>query len=121
MAPASVHALEDLGPKLRLQLDSGDRVEADHVLLLLGYRPNSDADWMAKLALAQDRKGYLVVDGNMETSCSGAFAVGDIANPAHPCIATAIGSGTMAAREIGKRLAAQHRLPVRTGRGSERP
>jgi thioredoxin reductase len=31
--------------------------------------------------------------------------VGDVANPAHPCIATAIASGTVAARQIGKRLA----------------
>jgi thioredoxin reductase len=41
----------------------------------------------------------------METSCRGVFAVGDVANPAHPCIATAIGSGTVAARAIEKRLA----------------
>ena len=59
---------------------------------------------MAELALERDRRGYLVVDANMETSCPGAFAVGDVANPIHPCIATAIATGTMAAREIGKRL-----------------
>jgi thioredoxin reductase len=41
----------------------------------------------------------------METSCHGLFAVGDISNPVHPCIATAIATGTMAAREIQKRLA----------------
>jgi thioredoxin reductase (NADPH) len=107
MAPRRVQALEDLGPKVKLNLDNGDRVEADHVLLLFGYRPNSDEDWMAGLALAQDRKGYLTVDANMETSCPGVFAVGDVANAKHPCIATAIGSGTMAARELGRRLAAE--------------
>jgi thioredoxin reductase (NADPH) len=107
MAPRRVQALEDLGPKLNLHLDDGDRIEADHVLLLFGYRPNSDQDWMVGLALAQDRKGYLTVDANMETSCPGVFAVGDIANANHPCIATAIGSGTMAARELGRRLAAE--------------
>jgi thioredoxin reductase len=32
------------------------------------------------------------------------FAVGDVVNPNHPCIATAIASGAMAAREIAKRL-----------------
>src|SRR5205807_1037634 len=69
MAPRRVQALEDLGPKLNLHLDDGDRIEADHVLLLFGYRPNSDQDWMVGLALAQDRKGYLTVDANMETSC----------------------------------------------------
>jgi thioredoxin reductase len=47
----------------------------------------------------------MVVDGNMETSCRGVFAVGDVANPTHPCIATAVATGTMAAREIQKLLA----------------
>jgi hypothetical protein len=31
--------------------------------------------------------------------------VGDVANPAHPCIATAIAAGTLAARAIAQRLA----------------
>jgi thioredoxin reductase len=105
LARRSVQALEDSDSKVRLRLDDGDHIEADHVVLLFGYRPNTGESWMTELALKQDRRGYLVVDANMETSCPGVFAVGDVANPIHPCIATAIGSGTMAAREIGRRLA----------------
>jgi thioredoxin reductase (NADPH) len=105
----TVHALEDAAGRVHLRLDGGDHFEADHVLLLLGYRPNSDASFMAALELAKDERGYIAVDGNMQTSCPGVFAVGDVASPAHPCIATAIGSGTMAAREIGRRL---QRFPV---------
>jgi thioredoxin reductase (NADPH) len=104
LARRSVKALERFSSRLRLRLNNGNHIEADHVLLLLGYRPNSDEHWMAGLALNRDREGYLVVDDNMETSCPGVFAVGDVANPGHPCIATAIGTGTMAAREIGRRL-----------------
>jgi thioredoxin reductase (NADPH) len=85
-------------------LSSHEGIEADYVLLLLGYRPNADESWIAELAIERDRRGYIVVDGNMESSCPGAFAVGDVANPRHPCIATAIGNGTKAAREIAKRL-----------------
>ena len=73
-------------------------------MLLFGYRPNTHEPWLTDLALRQNGDGYLVVDGNMETSCPGVFAVGDVANPAHPCVATAIAAGTMAAREIAKRL-----------------
>jgi thioredoxin reductase (NADPH) len=73
--------------------------------LLFGYRPNTDKSWLLALAPATDVLGYLVVDGNMETSCRGLFAAGDVANPAHPCIATAIASGAVAARQIAKRLA----------------
>ena len=46
-------------------------------MLLFGYRPNTNEAWFAELAPATDALGYLVVDGNMETSCHGAFAAGD--------------------------------------------
>ena len=105
----TVRAVEDCDPKVCLQLDDGDRIEADHVILLFGYRPNSEEPWMADLGLEQDRRGFVVVNGNMETSSPGVFAVGDVVNPNHPCIATAIASGAMAAREIAKRLVPRFR------------
>jgi thioredoxin reductase (NADPH) len=105
LAQRTVAALEEIGGKVRLRLSDGSTREVDHVVLLLGYRPNSHEPWLAELALKQDAKGYLLVDGNMETSCRGVFAVGDVANPVHPCTATAIATGTMAAREIQKRIA----------------
>lgn len=103
MAERTVAALEEAGSKVRVRLSDGGDLEVDHVVLLFGYRPNAGEPWLAPLALETDHNGYLVVDGNMESSCRGVFAVGDIAIPAHPCIATAIGSGTMAAREIQRR------------------
>ena len=104
MAERTVEALGGGASKVRVRLD-GDDIEVDHVILLFGYRPNANEPWLAELALATDPLGYLVVDGNMETSCRGVFAVGDVSNPAHPCIATAIASGTVAARTIEQRLA----------------
>ena len=104
MAERTVEALEEAGPTLRVRLSGGGEIEVDHVVLLLGYRPNTSEPWLAELAPKQDPNGYLIVDGNMETSCRGVFAVGDVANPVHPCIATALASGTMAAREIARRL-----------------
>ena len=104
MAERTVEALGDGASKVRVRLD-GDDIEVDHVILLFGYRPNTNEPWLAELALATDPLGYLVVDGNMDTSCRGVFAVGDVSNPAHPCIATAIASGTVAARTIEQRLA----------------
>ena len=105
LAERTVRALEDVGTRVRLYLSDGSTREVDHIVLLLGYRPNTHEPWLAELALKQDSAGYLIVDSNMETSCRGVFAVGDVANPAHPCIATAIATGTMAAREIQKRFA----------------
>jgi thioredoxin reductase len=101
----SVEALDDDGGRIRLRLDDGAELVADHVVLTLGYRPNTRAPWLTELALRQDPDGYLMVDANMETSCRGIFAVGDVSNARHPSVATALASGTMAAREIQTRLA----------------
>ena len=105
MAERMVEALDDGTSRVRVRLDGGGDIEVDHVVLLFGYRPNANEPWLDELALATDALDYLVVDGNMETSCRGVFAVGDVSNPAHPCIATAIASGAVAARTIEKRLA----------------
>ena len=111
MAGRTVAALEQAGTRIRMRPDDGKDITVDHVALLFGYRPNTSEPWPAELALDKDLRGYLVVDGNMETSCRGVFAVGDVANPAHPCIATAIGSGTMAARRIQNLLVREDASP----------
>jgi thioredoxin reductase (NADPH) len=105
LAERTVAALEETDSRVGIRLHGGDEIKADRVVLLFGYRPNTDQPWLLALAPAIDALGYLVVDGNMETSCRGLFAAGDVANPAHPCIATAIASGAVAARQIAKRLA----------------
>jgi thioredoxin reductase len=104
-ADCAVEALDDAGGKVGVRLSDGAQFAADHVVLLFGYRPNTDAPWLAEFKLEKNVDGYLLVDGNMETSSRGVFAAGDVANPAHPCVATAVASGTMAARAIQRRLA----------------
>jgi thioredoxin reductase len=104
LASRRVAALDQAGKRVSVRLDHGGELVVDHVVLLLGYRPSTHQAWLSSLALAQDPNGYLIVDGNMETSCRGVFAIGDIANPAHPNIATAIAGGTIAAQEIQRRL-----------------
>jgi thioredoxin reductase (NADPH) len=105
MAEHTVVALDDAASRVSIRLNGGGELEADHVVLLFGYRPNTNETWLAELAPTTNARGYLVVDSNMETSCGGMFAAGDVANPAHPCIATALASGAIAARQIAKRLA----------------
>jgi thioredoxin reductase (NADPH) len=100
----TVERLDESGGKVVLSLSNGDALAVDSVALLLGYRPNTDEAWIAALALDKNADGYLTVDGNRETSCRGVFAVGDVSNPEHPCVATAIAGGTIAARKIQRRL-----------------
>jgi thioredoxin reductase (NADPH) len=105
MAGRAVTALDRTGSRVRVRLDDGREIEVDHVVLLFGYQPNTGDSWLAELALAQDAHGYVMVDGNMQTSCRGVFAAGDVANPALPNIVTAIAAGAIAAREIQTMLA----------------
>ena len=104
-----VTALADIHGQLRLCLDDGSEIDADHVLLLFGYRPNSDGSWL-QVELERDARGHLKVDEKMETSCKGVFAIGDVAEAVYPSIPTALGSATKAAREIARRL--QQALPT---------
>lgn len=100
----TVQALAEACGRIELRLNDGSAFTADRIVLLFGYQPNTHGPWLAELSLRQSADGHLVVDGNMETSRPGVFAVGDVANPVHPCVPTAIAGGTMAAREIAKRL-----------------
>jgi thioredoxin reductase len=107
VAGRTVAALDLDGASVGVRLDDGSAIGADRVVLLFGYRPRTDLPWLAELSLDRDADGYLTVDRNMETSCRGVFAVGDVADPAQPAIAVAVASGTVAARAIQRRLSSR--------------
>lgn len=73
------------------------RVEADAVLIRIGVEPNSE---LFRDQIELDEQGYIVVGSDCGTSLDGVFAVGDVANPASPTIATAVGMGATAAKAI---------------------
>lgn len=95
-----------------IEVDSNERkskkaIIGDSILLMLGYKVNTDSVQSA-LVNARPTKlqsGHLVVNGDCETDVPGLYAIGDVANPTHPCVATAVAMGTMAARAINTRLA----------------
>jgi NADPH-dependent 2,4-dienoyl-CoA reductase/sulfur reductase-like enzyme len=58
-------------------LDNGEKIEADAIILSMGYKPNSEL--AAKSGLAISDKGFIKVDEYMRTEDSDIFAVGDCA------------------------------------------
>ncbi|MEN3035298.1 MAG: NAD(P)/FAD-dependent oxidoreductase, partial [Candidatus Methanosuratincola sp.] len=58
-------------------LSDGSLVEAECVLVAVGRKPNTDSLGLDRIGVQLDRKGFVVVNGRMETSVPGVFAVGD--------------------------------------------
>lgn len=81
---------------------------ADMVICASGLLP--ELDFLAPLELEKTPRGHLMVDGLMQTSVEGLFAAGDIVTgPA--TVASAIGSGRMAALGVHCRLTGLAELP----------
>jgi thioredoxin reductase (NADPH) len=77
------------------------RMAVRGVLVRVGVEPNSE---MFQGQVHTDARGYVVTDGQHETSAEMAFAVGDISNPRAPTISGATGAGATAAKVIASRL-----------------
>lgn len=74
-------------------------LEIDALLIRIGVEPNTE---MIRGQLKLDRSGYIVANLRCETSQPNVFAIGDIANPLSPTIATAVGTGAGAVQMIAK-------------------
>ena len=74
------------------------------VLIRIGVEPNTE---LFNEQLEMDETGYIVVNGQQETSVPMVFAVGDVSNPLAPTISGATGAGATAAKVISTRLNAR--------------
>ncbi|HMO81564.1 MAG TPA: FAD-dependent oxidoreductase [Pyrinomonadaceae bacterium] len=72
-------------------------IGTDFILIRIGHEPNSE---LLRDIVELDERGFVRVDINSETSRQGIFAVGDVAHPLSPTIATAVGMGAAAAKAI---------------------
>jgi pyruvate/2-oxoglutarate dehydrogenase complex dihydrolipoamide dehydrogenase (E3) component len=68
------------GPELTVRTrDRSLRTLAgSHILLAVGRKPNTDALGLAAAGIATDRQGYIKVNGRLETSVPGVYALGDV-------------------------------------------
>lgn len=77
------------------------RMAVRGVLIRVGVEPNSE---LFREQLHADSRGYVVTDGEHETSAEMVFAVGDLSNPLAPTVSGACGAGATAAKVIASRL-----------------
>lgn len=65
-------------PALTLRLRSGERLEADALLVALGRRGNVDALRLENAGVQLDEAGHLVVNAHFQTSVPHIYAAGDV-------------------------------------------
>ncbi len=63
---------------LAIKTKSSESFEADRVLLAVGRRPNSSEIGLETLGIEPDRRGFIQVAGNLQTSAPGVYAIGDL-------------------------------------------
>lgn len=69
----------DGGIVVHAKTRGGDRsVAGSHLLIATGRVPNSDTLDLEKAGVDTDERGYIVVNGRLETNVAGVYALGDI-------------------------------------------
>jgi len=62
-----------------LQLEGGTQLEGDALLVATGRRPNTEPLKVDASGVELDDKGYVKVNDQLETTCSGVYAIGEVA------------------------------------------
>lgn len=75
-------------------------IETEGVFVRVGIAPNTEA-FRGQIAL--DEAGYIVADQRQRTSADWVYAVGDVCNPVCLSVATAVGHGAIAVKDIAVR------------------
>jgi pyruvate/2-oxoglutarate dehydrogenase complex dihydrolipoamide dehydrogenase (E3) component len=66
------------GGEVRLALEDGRVVPGSHLLIAAGRTPNTDSLNLAAAGVATDSRGFIPVNGRLETNVEGIYALGDI-------------------------------------------
>lgn len=88
-----------------IDLDRGSagsqRLAVDKAVVRVGVEPNSD---LLKGSVVLDGSGYVVVDRLGRTSVPNIYAIGDVACPESPTIASAVGSAATAIKDLASSI-----------------
>lgn len=82
---ANVQRVAKDGAQIKIAVVQGEAaggetrtIEGSHLLVATGRVPNSDSLNIAAAGIAADRRGFIQVNGKLETNVEGIFALGDI-------------------------------------------
>lgn len=76
-------------------------IETEGVFIRVGIAPNTES---FRGQLQMDDQGYIKTDQRQRTSVEGVYAAGDVCRPICLSVATAVGHGAIAAKEIAIKL-----------------
>ena len=85
--------------------NSTEKIRAGGVFVRLGIQPNTDF-LCGQIAL--DEAGYVVTNQAQQTSVEWIYVVGDVCHPVCLSVATAIGHGAIAAKDIALKIKAEN-------------
>ncbi|WP_419926292.1 dihydrolipoyl dehydrogenase [Candidatus Poriferisocius sp.] len=89
----AVSGCRNTGSSVELEIDGGDPLEVDAVVVCVGRRPFTDGLGLDAAGVEVDEGGYVSVDQFCRTSLAGVYAVGDVVRTpqlAHVAFAEAI-------------------------------
>ncbi|MGE0789663.1 MAG: dihydrolipoyl dehydrogenase [Sandaracinaceae bacterium] len=80
-----VEKIEKKGGKATVTIASKDgktqTIEADKVLMAIGFKPNSQNLGLESVGVKTDQRGHITVNEKLETNVKGVYAVGDVNGP----------------------------------------
>jgi NAD(P) transhydrogenase len=78
---ASTKEITRAGDHLHIALTNGTTYDAEAVFFAAGRSPNTEDLGLADAGIAVDKRGFIVVDQNFQTSVPGVYAAGDVLGP----------------------------------------
>jgi NAD(P) transhydrogenase len=78
---ATTEAVTRVGDHLHIALSNGTTCDAEAVFFAAGRSPNTEDLGLADAGVAVDKRGFIVVDKNFQTSVPGVYAAGDVLGP----------------------------------------
>jgi len=82
LTETKVEKIEKKGGKAHVVIASKDgktrNVEADKVLMAIGFKPNSGELGLDKVGVKLDPRGHVMVNERLETNVKGIYAIGDV-------------------------------------------